>query len=315
MSQDPALRAYLERLNRTPLLTAEDEIELGRQVAELQELRLRDDLSTAERRTMRRCERARQRFIEANLRLVVDIAKRYRQHRRSLELIDLIQEGNIGLTRAVEKFDPSKGYKFSTYAYWWIRQAIQHAIQWHDFLIRLPLPIHNQLIKISRAREDLTRELKRPPTPQELAARLEIPLDTLTEAIRRTQFVGSLDEPVARGDGETTRCELLADPATVSADERLEELNSRHQAERLNAIVAADLPPLQREVLLARHGTDQPEPWAELQARLGLDRARLQQIESRGLYRARILLARGDREPVAAPEPVTAATQSSIFDL
>jgi RNA polymerase primary sigma factor len=319
-SQDPALRAYLDRLSRYPLLTAEDEIKLGRLIARLQELKAREASGYApspdEQREIKRGLRARERFIEANLRLVVDVAKRYRQHRRSLDLADLIQEGNVGLTRAVEKFDPSKGYKFSTYAYWWIRQAIQHSIQWQDFLVRLPLPIHNQLIKISRAREELTRELGRNPSPQEIADRLDIPLDVLLEAIRRTQFVGSLDEPVGQtGDGEATRGEFLADPNAPSLDERLEELDSSHQAERLEVIVSESLSPLMREVLLARHGAC-PERWADLQERLGMSRVRLQEIEARGLRRCRILLANGGAQepptPVAAP---TAVSQASIFDL
>jgi len=319
-SQDPALRAYLDRLSRYPLLTAEDEIKLGRLIARLQELKARDASGYTptpdEQREIKRGLRARERFIEANLRLVVDVAKRYRQHRRSLDLADLIQEGNVGLARAVEKFDPSKGYKFSTYAYWWIRQAIQHAIQWDDFLIRLPLPIHNQLIKISRAREELTRELGRNPSPDEIAVRLDVPLDVLLEAIRRTQFVGSLDEPVGQaGDGEATRGEFIADPAALTLDERLEELDASHQAERLEAIVAEALSPLAREVLLARHGPH-PERWSDLQERLGKSRVVLQEIEARSLRRCRTLLTRGTPQPAPAPVATPAgASQTSLFDL
>lgn len=320
MSQDPALRAYLDSLARYPLLTAGQEIELGRLIVRLQELQGIDDPTPEQRREIKRGLRARERFIQANLRLVVDVAKRYRQHRRSLELIDLIQEGNLGLARAVEKFDPTKGYKFSTYAYWWIRQAIQHAIQWSDFIVRLPLPIHNQLIKLGRAREDLTRELGRDPRPQEIADRLAIPLDVLLDAIRRTQFVTSLDEPVGNedADGSVTRGDYIADPQGITPDERLDALHASHQVERLDAIVQSSaLTPITREVLQARYGTDQPERWIDLQERLGVPRAKLQEIEARGLRRCRMLLNRSDA-PVEAQPATTSPTpvaQTSLFDL
>lgn len=320
MTQDPALRAYLDSLSRYPLLTAEQEIELGRQVIRLQDLQAIDNPTSEQRREIKRGMRARERFIQANLRLVVDIAKRYRQHRRSLELIDLIQEGNIGLARAVEKFDPSKGYKFSTYAYWWIRQAIQHAIQWSDFLVRLPLPIHNRLIKLSRAREELFRELGRNPTLSEIAERLGIEMNVLLDAIRRTQYTTSLDEPIGSDDSEggLTRGDYIQDPNGATPDELLDAIYASHQAEQLTEIVQSpDLSPITREVLLARHGSDQPERWADLQTRLGVSRVRLQEIEQRGLRRCRLLLTRHSTSPVASdaiPTPA-AVEQANLFDI
>jgi len=320
MAQDPALRAYLDSLSRYPLLTAEQEIELGRQVIYLQDLQAIDNPTPEQRRAIKRGKRARERFIQANLRLVVDIAKRYRQHRRSLELIDLIQEGNIGLARAVEKFDPSKGYKFSTYAYWWIRQAIQHAIQWSDFIVRLPLPIHNRLIKLSRAREELFRELGRNPTLAEIAERLGIEMNVLLDAIRRTQYTTSLDEPVGADDSEggMTRGDYIQDPNGATPDELLDAIYASHQAEQLTEIVrSSELSPITREVLLARHGSDQPERWADLQERLGISRVRLQEIEQRGLRRCRLLLTRHSTSPVtsdAIPTPA-AVEQANLFDI
>jgi len=320
MALDPALRAYLDSLSRYPLLTAEQEIELGRQVIYLQDLQAIDNPTPEQRRAIKRGKRARERFIQANLRLVVDIAKRYRQHRRSLELIDLIQEGNIGLARAVEKFDPSKGYKFSTYAYWWIRQAIQHAIQWSDFIVRLPLPIHNRLIKLSRAREELFRELGRNPTLAEIAERLGIEMNVLLDAIRRTQYTTSLDEPVGADDSEggMTRGDYIQDPNGATPDELLDAIYASHQAEQLTEIVrSSELSPITREVLLARHGSDQPERWADLQERLGISRVRLQEIEQRGLRRCRLLLTRHSTSPVtsdAIPTPA-AVEQANLFDI
>jgi len=321
MAQDPALRSYLDSLSRYPLLSAEQEIELGRQVMRLQELRALEDPTPQEKREIKRGMRARERFIQANLRLVVDVAKRYRQHRRSLELIDLIQEGNVGLARAVEKFDPTKGYKFSTYAYWWIRQAIQHAIQWSDFMVRLPLPVHNRLIKLGRAREDLARELGRSPTPAEIAEHLGIELEVLLDAIRRTQYCASLDEPIGSdGDeGSLSRGDYIADPNSVSPDEQLEAIHASYQVEQLDAIVnSSELSPMTREVLLARHGADQPERWVDLQARLGISRVKLQEIEQRGLRRCKSLLTRQGGTTAAAPvsiPPLAAVEQVNIFDL
>ena len=318
MQSDPALRLYLNQLGRYPLLRPEQEIELSRKVALMIELCERERtgyaLTADEQRAVKRGAKAKQRFMEANLRLVVDIAKKYQSRRRTLELLDLIQEGNIGLARAVEKFDHTKGYKFSTYAYWWIRQQIQRSIRWDDFMIRLPLPVHDQLIKTARATETLAHELGREPTAQEVATKLGIDLAVLAEAIRRTRFVGSLDDQVPGGDGSCRYGDTLADPDSGSAAAQLAALADQHDAERLQEIVGSQLDAQAKDVLLSRHGADGAETWADIESRTGLSRLALQRIEHSALNRCRRLM---NGHPVAAVSAaiVQAHQQGSLFDL
>jgi RNA polymerase primary sigma factor len=320
MQSDTSLRSYLSQLGRYPLLRPEQEIELSRKVSAMMELCKREakgeEITPEQRRTIKRGVKAKQKFIESNLRLVVGIAKKYQSRRRTLELLDLIQEGSIGLARAVEMFDPTKGYKFSTYAYWWIRQAIQRSIQWDDFIVRLPLPIHNQLIKISKAQEALAHELGREPCAAEIANRLGIDIQVLTEAVRRTRYVGSLDEAMPGGDGNGTYGDIIADPAAKTAAEHLDWLSDQHDVDRLADFLADQIDPQARDVLLSRHG-DRTEPWSEIEQRTGLTRAALQRIEGRALNRCRRLMA---GLPVAAAIPSAAAKQwsaeqVSLFDL
>jgi len=320
MQSDSSLRSYLSQIGRFPLLRPEQEIELSRKVSAMMELLEReaagDEITPEQRRTMKRGARAKQRFVEANLRLVVDIAKKYQSRRRTLELLDLIQEGNIGLSRAVEKFDATKGYKFSTYAYWWIRQSIQRSIQWDDFVVRLPLPIHNQLIKIGKAQEALAHELGREATAAEVAKRLGVDIQVLTEAIRRTRYVGSLDEQVPGGDGNGSYGDLIADPDARSASEHLDWLSDQHDIDRLADVLSDHVDPQARDVLLSRHG-ERVESWSVIEQRTGLSRAALQRIEARALQRCRRLMT---GLPVAAALPPAAAQQwgaqqVSLFDL
>ena len=151
-------------------------------------------LTPAEQRVMRSGLRARERFMQCNLQLVVHVAKKYENRKRkSLEIMDLVQEGNIGLARAVELFDYSRGYKFSTYAYWWIKQGIQRAISQSDAMIRLPTGLHDLLTKVARTTSDLGQQLGRMPSMQEVADDMAVSLSAIHDAIRRSYAVCSLD--------------------------------------------------------------------------------------------------------------------------
>ena len=172
MSQnDSSLKEYLREIARYPLLSPEQEIQLGRQVVKMQQPGCTD-------REQRQGQRARDKFIKSNLKLVVNIAKKYDgRQRKAMMLLDLIQEGNIGLARAVDMFDPSRGYRFTTYAYWWIRQAIHRAIANNDNMIRMPSSLHAKIIKIAKVQSRLTQELGRLPSQQEIADDLDITID------------------------------------------------------------------------------------------------------------------------------------------
>jgi RNA polymerase nonessential primary-like sigma factor len=223
------VRTYLQEIGRVPLLTHEQEILFGKQVQQMMQLlELRDKIAAetgqppdmavwAERagmtvaaleETLRRGQRAKQRMIEANLRLVVSIAKKYQK--RNLELLDLIQEGTLGLERGVEKFDPTRGYKFSTYAYWWIRQAITRAIAQQARTIRLPIHITEKLNKIKKTQRELSQQLGRSATPSEIAQALELEPAQIREYLLMSRQPISMDLRI--GDNQDTELgELLED--------------------------------------------------------------------------------------------------------
>lgn len=277
-----AIKDYLNAIARYPLLTVEQEIQLGRRVARWRELSELDrPLSGDERRELRSGERARQRFIQSNLQLVVHVARKYdRRQNRSLELMDLIQEGNIGLARAVELFDCTRGYKFSTYAYWWIRQGITRALMVQDAIIRLPSSLHDLLYRLNRTAERLAHDHQREPTLSELAAEMAVPIDELMMTLRRAYRVTSLDQKVA--DGESVIADVL--PAPCGEDDQCSE-----QLTALLACCSAHLDDTTEMVVRARH-QQEPVSWPELQQRTGMSRLRLQQLHDRGLSRLRMLL-------------------------
>jgi RNA polymerase sigma factor (sigma-70 family) len=318
---DTSLKSYLSQIGRYPLLRPEQEIELSRKISAMIELVKHEaeggKITPEQRRTIKRGIKAKQRFIESNLRLVVGIAKEYQSHRRTLELLDLIQSGNIGLSRAVEKFDPTRGYKFSTYSYMWIRQEIQHSVKWEDPIIRLPVPIHNKLIKVSNAQQFLAQALGRKPSSAEIAKYLNIDLEALTEVVHRARYVGSLDEQIPGGEGGGCLGDLIADPAAMTAAEHLDWLSDQHTINRLDGFLVDQIDPRTRQVLRSRHG-DTTQPWSEIEERTGLSRATLQGIELRARNRLRRLMA---GLPVAATAaPITAQNgqagkQISLFDM
>jgi RNA polymerase sigma factor (sigma-70 family) len=263
------LGVYLSEIARIPLLTREEEQALARRV------RAGD-------------EAAKQRMIEANLRLVVQIARRYLN--RGLPLPDLIEEGNLGLLRAVEKFEPDRGTRFSTYATWWIRQAVTRALANQARTIRLPVHVELLLTRYAREHRRLTQALGRTPTTEEMAKALDTSELEIAELEEVRQHPVSLDAPVG-GESAATLGDLIADRS--AAPETFTEL-FRDRAGL--ASVLDDLAPNERTVLRRRFGLEgeEPETLEAIGQRLGLSRERIRQLEGGGLRKLRALLkARG----------------------
>jgi len=260
------LGVYLRDISRIPLLSRDEENELARRV------RQGDDAAKA-------------RMVEANLRLVVQIARRYRN--RGLPLLDLIEEGNLGLLHAVEKFDPARGTRFSTYATWWIRQAVTRALANQARTIRLPVHVEALLGRYVREQQRLTQALGRPPTAEELARAMKATVEEIEELEEIRQQPVSLDAPVA--DGGTTLGDVIADRA-ADPTESLSTL-LRRRADLVS--VLDDLAPNERRVLRHRFGLegDAPQTLEAIGGRLGLSRERVRQIEAAGLRKLRALLA------------------------
>ncbi len=251
MSQIPSkdsIRTYLQEIGKYPLLSQAQEIELAQQIYAM--FHPPAGISEVEYSQLReRGRRAKKQIICANLRLVVNIAKKYQN--RGLELLDLIQEGTLGLERAIQKFDPSKGYKFSTYAYWWIRQRITSAIVGKSRMIRLPTAIYHRLNKLRKIREQLHVELCRKPRKKEIAFSMELGLDELNQLLEyeRLTYRASLDSPVGNQE-DTLLVDLLSDNDSSSTFEEIEKsLRREALAKQLWC-----LEPQQREIINLRYG-------------------------------------------------------------
>jgi RNA polymerase primary sigma factor len=255
-----ALQLFLNEIRRYPLLTAGQEVELSKRIEQ-------GDLA------------AKERMINSNLRLVVSIAKKYQG--QELSLLDLIQEGIFGLIRAAEKFDWRKGYKFSTYATFWIRQAIQRGLANKARTIRIPVHIGQRERKIVRAERELSAKLGREPSDDEIAREAELPLDQVEEVRDAARTVTSLDRPVGE-EGDTALGDLLEGGAPTPDHEVEVSLS-----EQLLRRTIDELPETEREVIRLRFGLngDDPQPLRETGRRLGLSAERVRQIESRALKR------------------------------
>jgi len=258
---EDAVRTYLKSIGRVPLLTKEDEVRLAKRVEQ-------NDMA------------AKNSLIEANLRLVVSIAKRYTG--RGLTLLDLIQEGNMGLIRAVEKFDWRRGFKFSTYATWWIRQAITRALADQSRTIRIPVHMVERMNKVARARRALIQSTGREPTPAEIATTLDGMTDRQVEDILKLgQEPVSLETPVGGDEGDAALGDFIADAQWQRPHETVaEQLRDHDLAEALET-----LPWRERRVLELRYGLagNAPMTLEDIGSEVGVTRERVRQIESKTL--------------------------------
>ena len=292
--QTPAMgdsvHTYLKSIGRTSLLTAEQEVDLAKRIeaglfAE-HKLETATGLDDKVRRDLELVaedgRRAKAHMLEANLRLVVSVAKKYSD--RGLSLLDVVQEGNLGLIRAVEKFDYTKGYKFSTYAMWWIRQAIQRGFADSARTIRLPVHVLEMLSKLSRVERDMHQRLGREPTPEELAVELDRTPDQIEELLRTSRQPISLDSTIGE-DGETSIGDLIED---VDAPEASELVDRQLMAEQLRSALDA-LTPREATIMAMRFGLydGNPHTLDEIGRALGLTRERIRQLEKQSLSKLR----------------------------
>lgn len=263
VSLDDPVRMYLKEIGRVPLLTAEQEIELAKRIEAGD-------------------EEAKRLLAEANLRLVVSIAKRYVG--RGMQLLDLIQEGNLGLIKAVEKFDYSKGFKFSTYATWWIRQAITRAIADQARTIRIPVHMVETINKLTRVSRELLQELGRAPQPEEIAAEMDMPVERVREIMKIAQEPVSLETPI--GEEEDSHLgDFIEDQDALAPAEAASFTMLREQL----SSVLQSLTPREQEVLRLRFGLDdgRTRTLEEVGLVFGVTRERIRQIEAKALRKLR----------------------------
>jgi RNA polymerase sigma factor (RpoD-like family) len=301
---DDAVGAFFKEMARYPLLEASEEIELARQVRFLtrvenasekltrelgrkptrQEMPAKLKVSDSEL-TLKLHEgrAAKRRMIRSNLRLVVSIAKRYLN--RGVPFLDLIQEGALGLNRATEKFDPDKGYKFSTYAYWWIRQGITRTIANDARTIRLPIHIVEKLNKLKKAHRDLRRDLQRNPTEQELAIALDVTVDQLRslQQVRRRSL--SLNHRVGKGE-DTELMELLEDSKTQTPESKISETMMRQE---ITSVLTEVLTEREKDIITLRYGltTGETHTLEEVGGIFNLSRERVRQIQTKAMRKLR----------------------------
>ena len=259
---DDSVKIYLQQIGKIPLLTREEELEIAKKIKE------------------ENCELSRKILINANLRLVVSIAKKYVG--RGLSFLDLIQEGNMGLIRATEKFDYEKGYKFSTYATWWIQQSITRAIADKSRMIRLPMHLIDTLSKIKKTSLMLITKLGRTPTKQELADEMGISLKKLAEVTKSAQSTISIDTPTNQKEDANKIIDYIVDESSTTPDSIVSDENLQIDTTKM----LSSLSPKERDVLILRYGLDssgQKRTLEEVSTFFNVSRERIRQIENRAI--------------------------------
>ena len=268
VNADDSVKIYLQQIGKIPLLSAEQELEVAKKIKEKND------------------DEAKETLVNANLRLVVSIAKKYIG--RGLSFLDLIQEGNMGLMKAAEKFDYAKGYKFSTYATWWIQQSITRAIADKSRIIRLPVHMIETLSKIKKVTVDLTTESGKVPSKEEIAYRVGIPVSKLTSLIKAAQSTISIETPATAKDESSKLGDFIVDESTMSPDSRVSQENLFEDIQKM----LNQLSPKERDVLIMRYGLNDDgnrKTLEEIGSRYGVSRERIRQIENRAISKLKKL--------------------------
>ena len=265
---DDSVKIYLHQIGKIPLLSSEEELEVAKAIKE------------------KNCESAKEKLINANLRLVISIAKKYIG--RGLSFLDLIQEGNMGLMKAAEKFDYSKGYKFSTYATWWIQQSITRSIADKSRIIRLPIHMIETLSKIKKVTVDLTTEYGRVPTKDEIAAKVGISTSKLSQLVKAAQTTISIETPTTQKDENSKLGDLIVDESTLSPDTKVTQENLFEDIQRM----LSHLSQKEKDVLIMRFGLDDngtKKTLEEIGSIYCVSRERIRQIENRAISKLKKL--------------------------
>lgn len=269
VSTDDSVKLYLQQIGKIPLLSSDEELEVAKKIKN------------------EHCDLSKDILVNANLRLVVSIAKKYIG--RGLSFLDLIQEGNIGLMKAAERFDYGKGYKFSTYATWWIQQSITRAIADKARAIRLPIHMIESLNKIKKVTVDLTTELGRTPTKEEIAYRLNIPISKLTQIVKSAQSTISIETPANNKKEDSTKiADYIVDESTDTPDSRVTQENMLEDIQKM----LKQLMPKERDVLIMRYGLNNngdKKTLDEIGSHYGVSRERIRQIENRAISKLKKL--------------------------
>jgi RNA polymerase primary sigma factor len=277
---------FLTSICREPLLTASEEIELGNQVQKMMKLLDQEGVTSSEEtRALKLGKRSKERMMRANLRLVVSVAKKYQG--KGLDLQDLIQEGTLGLERAVEKFDPTRGYKFSTYAFWWIRQSMTRAIATQGRVIRLPVHLSERLAVIKRVTHELSHKLGAIPTRREIAEVMGITIEEIDSVLSQSLTTSSLDEPVNASEGKSFLGDLIADS---QKNEPLEDIEISMYKEQLVKWID-QLTEQEQQVITLRFGLEDSDrkTLTEIGKLMEISRERVRQIELKSLRKLRAM--------------------------